>query len=52
MAPSEERLDISTIEQSGVDCIRFDLGNKAIGVREIGDEGGKDRYSGPENEEN
>jgi len=52
MTPFEERLDVSSVEQSGVDCIGFDLGDEAIGVGEIGDEGGENGDSGSKDEEN
>jgi len=52
MTPLEERLDVSSVEQSGIDCVGFDLGNEAIGVGEIGDEGGEHGNPGSKDEEN
>jgi hypothetical protein len=51
MTPFEKWLDVSTVEQSGVDDVRLDRGGEAIGVGEVGEEGGEDGYAGPEDKE-
>jgi hypothetical protein len=51
VTPFEEWLAVSTVEQSGVDDIRLDRGGEAIGVGEVGQEGGEDGYAGSEKEE-
>jgi len=52
MTPLEEWLDVSTVEQSGVYCVRLDSGDEAIGVREISDGCGEHGYAGSEDQQN
>jgi hypothetical protein len=52
MAEFKDWFEVSTIEKSGIDYVRIDLGKESVGERQAGQEGGEDGDTNTENEEN